>query len=151
MSSGVSGPHICIDNICIESFNVSFPLCMHGAGYHDGFIIPAGATSIQITEVSFNPIVYLGECRYACWSEGRINTLFAEVTACLPPGHLQLWSMEQCHHWMVVTVWSQVLYSMLGEPCGRTPGMDVWRSSSAQDHSTQVCMSRWRVQYHYMT
>ena len=36
-------------------------LCMHGAGYHDGFVIPAGATNIQITEDPVNPNVYLGE------------------------------------------------------------------------------------------
>ena len=30
---------------------------LHGAGYHDGFI-----TSILITEVPFNPNVYLSEC-----------------------------------------------------------------------------------------
>ena len=35
---------------------------MHVAGYHDGFTIPAGATSILITEEPVNPIVFLGEC-----------------------------------------------------------------------------------------
>ena len=32
-----------------------------GAGYHDGFTIPAGATSILITEEPVNRIVFLGE------------------------------------------------------------------------------------------
>ena len=39
-------------------------LCMCGAGYHDGFVIPAGATNIQITEDPVNPSVHLGECVY---------------------------------------------------------------------------------------
>ena len=47
-------------DICSDSIHVNPSL--HGAGYHDGFIIPANATSIQITEELFNPNVYLGEC-----------------------------------------------------------------------------------------
>ena len=39
-------------------------LCLRGAGYHDGFVIPAGATNIQITEDPVNPSVHLGECVY---------------------------------------------------------------------------------------
>ena len=39
-------------------------LCMRGAGYHDGFVIPAGATNIQITEDPVNPSVHFGECVY---------------------------------------------------------------------------------------
>ena len=38
---------------------MNFPL--YGVGYHDGFIVPAGATNIQITEDPINPSVYLGE------------------------------------------------------------------------------------------
>ncbi len=37
-------------------------LQLPGIGYHNGFTIPAGATCIQITQVSFNSIVFLGEC-----------------------------------------------------------------------------------------
>ena len=39
----------------------------HVAGYHDGFTIPAGATSILITEEPVNPIVFLGECIRIWW------------------------------------------------------------------------------------
>ena len=42
-------------DIYSDSIHVNPFLC--GAGYHDGFI-----TSILITEVPYNPIVYLGEC-----------------------------------------------------------------------------------------
>ena len=38
------------------------PALSAGAGYHDGFTIPAGATNIQITEEPYNSNVYLGEC-----------------------------------------------------------------------------------------
>ena len=54
-------------DICSDSIHVNPSL--HGAGYHDGFIIPANATSIQIMEELFNPNVYLGE---RVWSGGPL-------------------------------------------------------------------------------
>ena len=48
----------------VPVLHVNLSLCMRGAGYHDGFIIPAGATNILITEVPVNPSVHLGECIY---------------------------------------------------------------------------------------
>ena len=45
-------------------YTVNKSLCMRGAGYHDGFVIPAGATNIQITEDPVNPSVHFGECVY---------------------------------------------------------------------------------------
>ena len=74
---------------------------MHGAGlgYHNGFTIPAGSTTIQITEVPFNSIVYLGECiQYIEVKAHPIYTLYYVRmyirSVWLPSAHL-----HSCDHW----------------------------------------------------